>query len=54
MPYPRRAVRKGDSRTEVVRGVQARLEEVGCGPLEADGVFGADTESSVCGLTIWN
>jgi peptidoglycan hydrolase-like protein with peptidoglycan-binding domain len=47
MPYPRRAVRKGDARTEVVRSVQARLEEVGCGPLEADGVFGADTESSV-------
>ena len=27
--------------------MQVRLEEIGCGPLEADGVFGADTESSV-------
>jgi peptidoglycan hydrolase-like protein with peptidoglycan-binding domain len=47
MAYPRRAVRKGDPRVDVVMSVQARLEEVGCGPLEADGIFGADTESSV-------
>ena len=47
MPYPRRAVRKGDPRTEVVRSVQVRLEEVGCGPLGTDGIFGAETESAV-------
>jgi len=47
MAYPGRAVRKGDSRADVVKQVQARLDQVGCGPLEADGVFGAETESAV-------
>lgn len=47
MAYPGRAVRKGDARVEIVRAVQGRLDQVGCGPLEADGIFGADTESSV-------
>jgi peptidoglycan hydrolase-like protein with peptidoglycan-binding domain len=47
MAYPGRAVKKGDSRTDVVRAVQRRLLDVGCGPLEVDGVFGDDTESSV-------
>jgi peptidoglycan hydrolase-like protein with peptidoglycan-binding domain len=47
MAYPGRAVRKGDPRPEVVAQVQARLDEIGCGPLEADGIFGSQTESSV-------
>jgi hypothetical protein len=47
MPYPGRAVRKGDSRVDVVKQVQARLDDVGCGPLGADGIFGAETESAV-------
>jgi len=47
MTYPGRAVRKNDPRPNVVSAVQARLNEVGCGPLEADGVFGGDTESAL-------
>jgi hypothetical protein len=47
MNYPGRAVRRNDPRPVIVTALQARLNEVGCGPLEADGVFGGDTESSV-------
>jgi len=47
MNYPGRAVRKNDPRPAVVTALQARLYEVGCGPLEADGVFGNETESAV-------
>jgi len=47
MAYPGGAVRKGDPRTDVVRQVQQRLDDVGCGPLVVDGIFGAATESSV-------
>jgi hypothetical protein len=47
MVYPGRAVRQGDPRAEVVREVQARLVQIGCGPLEPDGVFGAETVSAV-------
>jgi peptidoglycan hydrolase-like protein with peptidoglycan-binding domain len=47
MAYPGRAVRRGDSGTDVVKQVQARLDDVGCGPLTSDGIFGADTETSV-------
>jgi hypothetical protein len=47
MSYPGHAVRKGDSRIDVVQAVQTRLNAVGCGPLIVDGIFGDDTESSV-------
>lgn len=47
MAYPDRAVRKGDSRAEIVRLLQRRLNDVGCGPLGADGIFGDDTASAV-------
>ncbi len=47
MAYPGRAVREGDSRTDVVRQVQQRLDDVGCGPLAVDGIFGAATASAV-------
>jgi hypothetical protein len=47
MAYAGRAVRKGDTRTDVVNAVQARLNAVGCGPVEIDGVFGDETSSAV-------
>jgi hypothetical protein len=47
MRYPGRAVRKGDSRVDVVEQVQSRLDDVGCGPLDAHGIFGDETESAV-------
>jgi peptidoglycan hydrolase-like protein with peptidoglycan-binding domain len=47
MAYPGRAVRKGDSRPDIVAHVQARLDDIGCGPIEADGIFGSETESAV-------
>ncbi len=47
MAYPGRAVRKGDSRPDVVNVVQARLNEVGCGPVDTDGIYGDGTESAV-------
>ena len=47
MAYPGGAVRKGDPRTDIVRQVQQRLDDVGCGPLAVDGVFGDATGSAV-------
>ena len=47
MAYPGSALRKGDSRVELVKQLQRRLNDVGCGPLEPDGIFGDGTESSV-------
>ncbi len=47
MAYPGRAVREGDGRTDVVRQVQQRLADAGCGPLAVDGVFGDGTASAV-------
>jgi peptidoglycan hydrolase-like protein with peptidoglycan-binding domain len=47
MAYPGRAIRKGDSRVDLVHQMQQRLDVVGCGPLKIDRVFGAETESSV-------
>ena len=47
MAYPGRVVQKGDSRSDVVSAVQARLDAVGCGPPDEDGIFGDETESAV-------
>jgi hypothetical protein len=47
MAYPGRSVRLGDTRTGIVRSVQGRLNEVGCGPIQVDGIFGAATASAV-------
>jgi peptidoglycan hydrolase-like protein with peptidoglycan-binding domain len=47
MAFPGRAVRKGDSRPDVVGSLQTRLNAVGCGPVDTDGVFGDQTESAV-------
>ncbi len=45
--YPRRALRPGDARVDVVRQLQARLNQLGCGPVDEDGVFGNETKSAV-------
>lgn len=45
--YPGRALRENDSRREIVRRLQVRLNEVGCGTLVVDGAFGPQTLSSV-------
>jgi hypothetical protein len=47
MAYPGRAVKKGDSRADVVGQVQTRLNAIGCGPVDTDGIFGDETESAV-------
>lgn len=47
MEYPGKVVRAGDGRVEVVKAVQERLNEVGCGEVVVDGVFGSGTVSSV-------
>jgi len=47
MAYPGKAARRGDGRIAVGLAVQQRLNEVGCGPVDVDGVFGGQTESSV-------
>src|SRR5215471_15929725 len=44
---PHRAVRVGDTRADLVQAIQTRLDALGCGPLEIDGVFGAETAAAV-------
>lgn len=45
--FPGRVVRIGDHRRDVVRLVQERLDQLGAGPLAADGVFGSGTRAAV-------
>lgn len=47
MPYPGRVIKRGEKDGDIVRAVQTRLNETGCGPIGVDGDFGADTERSV-------
>jgi peptidoglycan hydrolase-like protein with peptidoglycan-binding domain len=44
---PKRAVRVGDTRADLVKAIQTRLDALGCGPLAVDGVFGAETAAAV-------
>ncbi|WP_400193132.1 peptidoglycan-binding protein [Hymenobacter sp. B81] len=46
--YPRRVVRTGDPDPALVRALQRRLNQVACGPLKEDGVFGPTTRTAVC------
>lgn len=46
-PYPGHLLRKGDPKSDSVKALQAQLNLKGCGPIEADGEFGAATDSAV-------
>jgi len=46
LPFPGRVVKPGDA-DEAVLAVQRRLNQVGCGPIDEDGVFGPQTAGAV-------
>src|SRR5688572_8386683 len=47
MDYPKRVIQQGEKNAKIVKAVQAKLNEAGCGPLEATGNFGPKTVSAV-------
>lgn len=47
MDYPKRLIKKGETKKAIVKAVQTKLNECGCGPLEVDGDFGNKTVSAV-------
>jgi hypothetical protein len=47
MNYPGRVIKEGEANARIVKAIQLRLNEVGCGPLEGTGVFGPKTTSAV-------
>lgn len=46
LPFPGRVVKEGDA-DESVLAVQRRLNQVGCGPIDEDGVFGPQTAGAL-------
>ncbi len=47
MDYPNRVITKSDSNKTTVKAIQQRLNEVGCGPIDVDGIFGSQTFGAV-------
>lgn len=48
LPFPGRVIKTGDPDPEIVRAIQHRLNEVGCGPIEETGIFDVEiTKSTV-------
>ena len=47
LPYPGRLIKIGEKDREIVKAVQQRLNESGCGPLMGLGDFGIKTERAV-------
>jgi peptidoglycan hydrolase-like protein with peptidoglycan-binding domain len=47
MKYPNRLIVRGEADKKIVKAVQTRLNEVGCGPVVVDGDFGNQTLSAV-------
>jgi hypothetical protein len=47
IPFPGRVVKAGDGGRETVRHIQVRLNAVGCGPLEENGIFDTATKRAV-------
>src|SRR5437868_1398594 len=47
LPFPGRVVRAGSLDAASVLAIQRRLDAVGCGPIDKDGVFGPQTTAAV-------
>jgi hypothetical protein len=47
IPYPLRIIKRGEPEIAIVKKVQTCLNELGCGPLVLDGIFGLATEKAV-------
>jgi len=47
LPFPGHVLTIGSWDSVNVRAIQKRLMELGCGPIEQDGVFGAETVEAV-------
>jgi hypothetical protein len=47
LAFPGRIVERNEPDENIVRALQRRLNEVGCGPIDTDGGFGDETESAV-------
>jgi hypothetical protein len=47
MSFPGRPITVGEPDSELVRRLQRRLNDRGCGPLDVDGIFGPGTRSAV-------
>lgn len=47
MNYPNRVIKKDEKDKSIVKAVQKRLNEIGCGPIDVDGGFGPKTVNAV-------
>jgi hypothetical protein len=47
LPYPGRIIKRRERDKNIVNALQSRLNEVGCGPVDVDGVFGDQTDGAV-------
>jgi len=47
MNYPNRIIKPGETDTEIVKSIQQKLNESGCGPVEVIGIFGPKTTNAV-------
>jgi hypothetical protein len=47
MNYPNRIIKAGETNAEVVKVIQQKLNESGCGPIEVIGIFGPKTTNAV-------
>ena len=47
MNFPNRVIQTGEKNKTVCKAIQLRLNELGCGPLEGNGIFGPKTKSAV-------
>jgi hypothetical protein len=47
LPYPGRVIKHDEKDETIVRAIQHRLNETGCGPVDVDGDFGKHTEDAV-------
>ena len=45
--FPGRVIDTGNSPADLVRAIQHRLNQLGCGPVDEDGVYGAQTEEAI-------
>lgn len=47
IPFPGRIIKSGEPDEQIIKSIQKRLNQVGCGPIEEDGFFLNETKKAV-------
>ena len=54
MNYPSRIITMGERDSDLVKQIQSRINELLCGPIAVDGIFGIKTTWAIAAYQCWH